>query len=108
MKLAEIKAKLKQNAPVILIAGFSFAGGISMVLAGVYRQRLNRYLDADDLDSWTTIEISKAMMTDILDGATLKYRMYSTEPNRFFVQSTTASDFPDEANEKFNAAVSAY
>lgn len=101
----EIKAKAKKYAPIVqAVVSLS-----AVSLAAYYareatrtQDRLDHYLDQDAYGG-PTIEITPNVMKDVLNGSTMRLRMFHTEePNRTIVQMTSRKDgFPPEADEAY-------
>jgi hypothetical protein len=100
MKLSEIKAKVKKHAPELMIGALTVAGTAGWVMAGAYAVKLQNARE-DDLDAWPSIEVSPSALSRVLQGATLKIRMYTPEYGGTYTQMTTDLEFPDKANEDY-------
>jgi hypothetical protein len=107
-KLDEIKAKLKKHAPELMVAGLTVAGSLGWVMAGVYATKLEKLESLWDrtmesTEGYETIDIPTETMDEVRDGATLKYRQKILAPNHIYTQITTAREWPEKAEEDFEA-----
>lgn len=112
-KASELKAWYKKNEPAILVVGSTIVGVVGWGLAGYYQGKAikaesriagmreqSRVRDEIDPDAWPTIKVPPKVMSDVENGATLKYRQ-RTDEHGTYCQSTSLDEFPAEANELF-------
>jgi len=100
-KLERAKAKIKQHAPELIIAGLTVFGAAGWIVAGLKEQRI-RDLETVDPDAWPLIKIPPRAYEDVENGATLKYRQYREDDNTLVHQMTTAKEFSAVADREFH------
>lgn len=73
-KLERFKVKFKQHLPEIMIVGSATFGAIGWVLAGVYRQKLEEYIDSTvEFDPAKDLEVGSRLLQDVREGETLRF-----------------------------------
>lgn len=107
MKLDKNKLKQKikdigvEHGLKISAACGVICGIIGLTAAEYYRREYNSLLAVDLDDDWTSIDVPKEALENMMGGAVMKIRS-KTDGRNTKTQITTADDFSDEANARFD------